>query len=397
MRAVSGSIILALLLGLASADEVQNDMLSLSGGQFMMGTDKHVENSRDREGPARPARVKPFLFDPTPVTNQMFRQFVRQTKYRTEAEEYGWSFVFDALVSQAVKTDSETQKLPNAEHWLAVMGAWWRQPEGPDSSIKGREEHPVVHVSLRDAESYCTWSKKRLPTETEWEFAARGGQDTDYPWGDEPKFDGRHMMNIWQGKFPERNTESDGYFGTAPVDAYPANHYGVQSAIGNVWEWTSTIYSHPQKTKDGQEEPAKLTLRGGSFVDSLDGSWNHRARVSTRMGNTADSGSHNSGFRCARDGPQGAAINDDLRQKKRGGGLPAGMDQEMLQKIAAEEGVEGLQRFLAQSGSGAQVMTPGMLKERQAQIKQQLRDVEAGTVTDAQMKELQSKQSEREL
>ena len=129
----------------------------------MMGADTHVENSRDREGPARPAQIKPFAIDPTPVTNQMFRQFVRKTKYRTEvprsaahrplsalqAEDYGWSFVLDMLASVATRNDKETQKLPNAEHWLAVVGAWWRQPEGPDSTIKGREAHPVVHVSVR--------------------------------------------------------------------------------------------------------------------------------------------------------------------------------------------------------------------------------------------------------
>jgi len=376
MKVVGVLLVLAAGIGLGSA-EGNEGMIELSGGQFMMGADTHVENSRDREGPAKPAQIKPFAIDPTPVTNQMFRQFVRKTKYRTEAEDYGWSFVLDLLASAAIRNDKETQKLPNAEHWLAVVGAWWRQPEGPDSTIKGREEHPVVHVSHKDAVAYCAHVNKRLPTETEWECAARGGLESDYPWGAEAQHEGKHMMNVWQGEFPNRNTEADGYIGTAPVDAYPANQYGMQSALGNVWEWTATVYSHSQKGKDGAEEPAKLVLRGGSYVDSVDGAWNHRARASTRMGNTADSGSHNSGFRCARDGTEGAPLSDDPRQK-RAGGLPAGMDQEMLQNIAAEHGVEGLQKYLAESGSGAQVMTPGQLKERQAQLKKMKADMEAG-------------------
>jgi len=328
MKVVGVLLVLAAGIGLGSA-EGNEGMIELSGGQFMMGADTHVENSRDREGPAKPAQIKPFAIDPTPVTNQMFRQFVRKTKYRTEAEDYGWSFVLDLLASTAIRNDKETQKLPNAEHWLAVVGAWWRQPEGPDSTIKGREEHPVVHVSHKDAVAYCAHVNKRLPTETEWECAARGGLESDYPWGAEAQHEGKHMMNVWQGEFPNRNTEADGYIGTAPVDAYPANQYGMQSALGNVWEWTATVYSH------------------------------------------------NSGFRCARDGTEGAPLSDDPRQK-RAGGLPAGMDQEMLQNIAAEHGVEGLQKYLAESGSGAQVMTPGQLKERQAQLKKMKADMEAG-------------------
>eukprot|EP00656_Telonema_subtile_P040280 TRINITY_DN45341_c0_g1_i1.p1 TRINITY_DN45341_c0_g1~~TRINITY_DN45341_c0_g1_i1.p1 ORF type:complete len:371 (+),score=74.43 TRINITY_DN45341_c0_g1_i1:37-1149(+) len=343
-----------------------SDMVSLPGGIFRMGTSS--PNPRDGEGPSRHARVKPFSIDPATITNQQFRGFVRETKYKSEAQDYGWSFVLDMLASETARSSPDTQKLPDAEHWLAIPGAWWRQPEGPDSSIKGREKHPAVHVSLKDARAYCEWRGMRLPTETEWEFAARGGVEMDYPWGAEALHEGRHMMNVWQGEFPGKNRGEDGFVGTSPVDAFPPNAYGVSSALGNVWEWTQTVFSHAEG-KGEQQQPPKWVLRGGSFVDSADGSSNHQARVTTRMGNTADSGSHNSGFRCAADGDQGAPLNDDARRAGGGGGLPPGMNQEMLQQIAAEKGVEGLQQFLAESGSGATVMTPGQLKERQAQLK----------------------------
>jgi len=358
-------LLFAVAVTRSQAADPDGEMVELAGGHFRIGSN----NPQEGEAVSRTARVKPFSIDKTPVTNQMFREFVRATKYKTEAQDFGWSFVLDLLASDQTRNSADTQKLPNAEHWIAVQGAWWRQPEGPDSSIKGREQHPVVHVSHKDAAAYCHWREKRLPTETEWEFAARGGKESEYPWGSQHMLGEKHMMNIWHGKFPDRNTKDDGYIGTAPVDAYPANSYGVGSAIGNVWEWTSTIHTHPSKGQSG-EEPQKIALRGGSFVDSADGSWNHMARVSTRMGNTADSGSHNSGFRCARDGNQGAAINDDApTQRGARGGLPAGMDQEMLQQIAAERGVEGLQQFLSESGSSATVMTPAQLREKQAQIR----------------------------
>eukprot|EP00658_Telonema_sp_P-2_P055108 TRINITY_DN4381_c0_g1_i2.p1 TRINITY_DN4381_c0_g1~~TRINITY_DN4381_c0_g1_i2.p1 ORF type:complete len:190 (+),score=45.42 TRINITY_DN4381_c0_g1_i2:131-700(+) len=168
-----------------------------------------------------------------------------------------------------------------------------------------------------------------------------------------------------------KRQEEDGWIGTAPVDAFPGNQLGISSAIGNVWEWTQTIYSHAEK-----DEPEKYVLRGGSFVDSVDGSFNHLARASTRMGNTADSGSHNSGFRCASDGADGAPYSDHAPKRREGAGLPAGMNQEMLQQIAAEKGVEGLQQFLAESGSGASVMTPAQLRERQQQLKKMRREAE---------------------
>ena len=279
------------------------------------------------------------------------------------------------LASDNVKADKEVQTLPDAKQWLAVPGAWWRQPEGPDSSIKGREEHPVVHMGLKDAAEFCKWAGKRLPQEMEWEKAARGGvEGQDYPWGKDALESGtRYMMNVWQGKFPDENLKHDGHVGTCPVKEFPGNQYGVYSLLGNVWEWTTTLYSKPSNPKDQKELP-KFVLRGGSFVDSIDGSFNHKARVSTRMGNTPDSGSHNTGFRCAKDGDQGKQRQDPPMnvpgaKPGRKGGMPAGVDQEMLQQIVAEKGVEGLQEFMRESGMGGSVMTPAQLKEKQAEIK----------------------------
>lgn len=362
------------------------DTVDIPGGGFMLGTDKTHNQNADAEGPARRVEVKPFELDATPVTNAQFRVFVRDTKYKTEAQDYGWSFVLSSLASAEVKANKEVQSLPDAKQWLAVPGAWWRQPEGPDSGIKGREDHPVTHISLKDAMHYCKWAGKRLPQEMEWERAARGGVDGhEYPWGNEAMPGQQHMMNIWgKGKFPEENHKEDGWHGTAPVRAFPANAYGVYSVVGNVWEWTTTIHTPGKKDHKGSEEAPKFVLRGGSFVDSVDGSFNHKARVTTRMGNTPDSGSHNTGFRCAKDGPQGAQHRDPpiqptgppRRPKRGGGGMPPGVDQAMLQKIVAEKGVEGLQQFMKESGMGGSVMTPQQLKEKQVEIKQKKAELE---------------------
>ena len=158
---------------------------------------------------------------------------------------------------------------------MGVEKAYWRRPEGPDSSVKGREDHPVVHVSWNDATAYCKWAGRRLPTEKEWEFAARGGLDgsagNTFPWGTDPYGE---MCNSWEGEFPKENTEADGFTGTAPAKAYKPNGYGLYNMVGNVWEWTAG------------GTPQKRALRGGSYVDSLEGTFNHAIKVSTRMENT---------------------------------------------------------------------------------------------------------------
>eukprot|EP00062_Callorhinchus_milii_P022207 gi/632979740/ref/XP_007906640.1/ PREDICTED: sulfatase-modifying factor 2 [Callorhinchus milii] len=269
-------------------------VVELAGGTFRMGTD--ASDARDGEAPARGVTVKPFAIDVHPVTNAEFREFVRSQKYKTEAESFGWSFVFEDFVSAELRK-KVTQKIESAPWWLPVEKTFWRQPAGPGSGIKERLDWPVVQVSWADALACCAWLGKRLPTEPEWEFAARGGLDgRTYPWGN--KFQ-PNRTNLWQGKFPERDTATDGHHGVSPVRAFPPqNSYGMYDMLGNVWEWTSTEYLAPGSPARANG-PSLRVLRGASWLDTADGSANHRARVTSRMGNTPDSASDNLGFRCA--------------------------------------------------------------------------------------------------
>uniref|UniRef100_A0A2I3M5U0 Sulfatase-modifying factor enzyme-like domain-containing protein n=1 Tax=Papio anubis TaxID=9555 RepID=A0A2I3M5U0_PAPAN len=197
-------------------------MVQLPGGRFLMGTNS--PDSRDGEGPVREATVKPFAIDIFPVTNKDFRDFVREKKYRTEAEMFGWSFVFEDFVSDELRNKA-TQPMKPVLWWLPVEKAFWRQPAGPGSGIRERLEHPVLHVSWNDARAYCAWRGKRLPTEEEWEFAARGGlKGQVYPWGN--RFQ-PNRTNLWQGRFPKGDKAEDGFHGVSPVNAFPAqNNYG---------------------------------------------------------------------------------------------------------------------------------------------------------------------------
>jgi formylglycine-generating enzyme len=206
-------------------------MIQLPGGSFLMGTRDEEGFRADGEGPIRPIELSPFQIEPMTVTNAQFAGFVKATGYVTDAERYGFSFVFEGFLSEDNKCVS--QAVDAAPWWRAVADAFWKQPEGPGSSITSRRNHPVVHVSWNDAEAYCAWSGTRLPTEAEWEYAARGGlEQRAYPWGDELTPGGRHMCNIWQGHFPAVNTGEDGHLGTAPVKSYRPNGYGLYNVVG---------------------------------------------------------------------------------------------------------------------------------------------------------------------
>lgn len=282
----------------------RQNMIYLPGGEFLMGTDDWEGIPSDGEGPVRAVTLHPFYIDPYPVTNSEFKKFVDATGYVTEAEKFGWSYVFHLFVpATGVKIIGSPGQTP---WWLAVEGASWHAPEGPGSDIGKRLDHPVIHISWFDANAYCKWAGKRLPTEAEWEYAARGGLvQKRYPWGDEIKPGGKHMCNIWQGKFPVKNNASDGYIGTSPVHSYEPNGYGLYQMAGNVWEWCADWFSptfHVSGSRVNQAGPPKGTgrvMRGGSYLCHK--SYCNRYRVAARNQNTPDSSTGNIGFRCAAD------------------------------------------------------------------------------------------------
>mmetsp|Transcript_18852 Transcript_18852/g.65428 ORF Transcript_18852/g.65428 Transcript_18852/m.65428 type:complete len:358 (+) Transcript_18852:10-1083(+) len=258
------------------------------------GMDKRPSSlSRDGAKAASHRRVPAFRIDPTAVSNDQFKRFVRDTQYLTEAENFRWSFVLELTASNATINQSDAKnglgRVQASPWWMGVFGAYWRKPEGPDSSLRGRGDHPATHISWNDASAYCKWAGRRLPTEVEWEMAARGGlEDEPFPWGD-ADHDPWTRLNAWEGEFPDENSARDGFVGPGPVDAYAPNAFGIYNALGNVWEWCA----------GGTAE--KRPMRGGSFVDTVDGRHNHALRCATRMDQTADSGSQNTGFRCASD------------------------------------------------------------------------------------------------
>ena len=277
---------------------MSSTLVELAAGSFMMGDESAWAYTGDGEGPVHEVSVSAFAIGRCAVTNEEFRTFVDATGFVTDAERFGWSFVFAGLLPNDFP---DTRGVVGAEWWRQVYGADWRHPEGSPSTLENRWDHPVVHVSWGDAGAYCTWSGTRLPTEAEWEYAARAGADTPFPWGSELEPLGEHRMNVFQGSFPGDNTCDDGYAGTAPADAFAPNAFGLYNVTGNVWEWCFDWYDvdyyarSPRTNPRGPTTGAHRVMRGGSYL--CHHSYCRRYRVSARHGSEPESSAGNVGFR----------------------------------------------------------------------------------------------------
>lgn len=309
-------------------DNSTSGMILIPGGEFMMGANSPQSNPD--EYPKHKVRVESFYMDIHEVTNRQFQEFVEETGYVTIAERaVDWEEIraqvppgtpkpHDSLLEPASMVFRSTEQLVNlndpSKWWHWIRGADWKHPEGPSSSITGKLDHPVVHVSYKDVKAFADWAGKRLPTEVEWEWASRGGLDDPvYPWGNEPAKDAAGKANFWQGIFPVRNTMVDGFIGTAPVMSYPPNGYGLYDMAGNVWEWCQDWYNsraydlktaseaRGPKTSFDPREPhvPKRVIRGGSFL--CNDSYCSGYRVTRRMKSSEDSGLNHTGFRLVRD------------------------------------------------------------------------------------------------
>jgi formylglycine-generating enzyme required for sulfatase activity len=272
-------------------------MRLITGQEFLMGS--------AIEAPIHKVKIDSFYIDITCVTNEQFNEFVNATRYKTEAERFGWTFVFFGHLTAEQQANSVRLRVLGSEWWCRVDGATWRHPEGPGSNIKKRWQHPVVHVSWNDANAFAAWAGKRLPTEAEWEFAARGGLvQKPFPWGDELEPGGKHMMNVWQGTFPTQNTQADGFYGPAPAKTFKPNGYGLYNITGNVWEWCADwldmdyYRNSPSENPRGPAGGEQRVMRGGSYL--CHHSYCNRYRTDARYGNTPDSSTSNCGFRCVR-------------------------------------------------------------------------------------------------
>ena len=279
-----------------------NNMVKLDGGCFWMGSENASNILSDGEAPERFVTLNPFYISRYPVTVEQFAEFVSSTGYRSEAECFGWSFVFRNHLP-ADRAGSWAFETP---WWVRIDGADWCHPEGLGSSASARQHHPAIHVSWNDATAYCNWAGLRLPTEAEWEFASRGGLDRkDFPWGEELTPNGVHMCNVWQGSFPELDEGEDGFTGVAPADTFRPNGFGLYTTIGNVWEWCRDYFdatTHLCSTTLNPVGPPtgiSRVLKGGSFL--CHESYCRRYRNPARVGNSPDTSSGNIGFRVARD------------------------------------------------------------------------------------------------
>ncbi|MGB0154325.1 MAG: formylglycine-generating enzyme family protein [Verrucomicrobiales bacterium] len=290
-------------LGLSPEAGSKEGMVELEGGSFLMGAEDSEIWHTDGEGPIREVTLEPFWIDRTTVTNDAFDEFVEATGYETEAERFGWSFVFHNQIPKGHRKHVQLVSVEGTSWWARLEKADWRKPGGPGTNIKKLGDHPVVHVSWNDAAAYAVWAGKRLPTEAEWEYASRGGLETKiYPWGDELMPEGKHRCNIWQGNFPHEDAAEDGYAGTAPAKSFRANGYGLYHTVGNVWEWTADWWSPnfhlkgPRENPMGPESGSSRVIKGGSYL--CHDSYCNRYRNSARTQNTPDSSTGHTGFRC---------------------------------------------------------------------------------------------------
>ncbi len=296
-------------------------MVQVPAGTYQLGTDDPLGFPEDGEGPVRDVTLRAFWIDACAVTNDQFAAFINATGYVTEAERFGWSFVFYTHVSKKYADKLRAQSaVPGLSWWVAVPGAKWDRPFGERSDLKAKGQFPVTQVSWNDANAYCAWAGKRLATEAQWEAAARGGREqTIYPWGDVLEPRGQHRCNVWQGRFPDEDTAADGFAGVCPVDAFTPNDYGLYNTQGNVWEWTADWFSpdwhaHARPAtrenprgplQDHPEEPGQPAAwthkvqKGGSYLCHR--SYCNRYRLGARTANTPDSATSNAGFRCVRD------------------------------------------------------------------------------------------------
>ncbi len=289
-------------------------LVDIGGGRFSMGDTSEWAYPGDGESPIHDVTLSDFAIDRFAVTNASFAAFVETTGYVSDAERYEWSFVYAGLLPD---TFTDTSAVIGAEWWRQVYGADWRHPEGPHTSIEDRMDHPVVHVSWNDAQAYCAWTNTRLPTEAEWEFAARAGSLTPFPWGTALEPDGEHQMNVFQGRFPYHDTGADGFVGTAPVDAFEPNAFGLYNVTGNVWEWCADwfdprYYSRsPDRDPRGPEKGTHRVQRGGSYLCHI--SYCRRYRTSARNGTEPASTTGNLGFRVASNPPADGTSADPPR------------------------------------------------------------------------------------
>ena len=278
------------------AGSYSGQMIAIPGGVATVGTARPFL-PEDGEGPLRRKKVKPFRISQTSITNAEFAAFVGDTGYVTEAETIGWSFVFWSDVSD---DQPATQGVVGTEWWRIVEGANWQAPNGPGKAPPA-PDHPVVQVSWHDAVAYAQWCGGRLPTEAEWEHAARGGLgDVPFPWGDaEPDDEAHTPCNIWQGVFPNQNTGRDGFTHTAPAQSFAPNGYGLYNMVGNVWEWTAEPFRVKSLKKSAARKMQSMKghklLKGGSYLCHR--SYCYRYRIAARSGNTPDSATPHQGFR----------------------------------------------------------------------------------------------------